>query len=78
MKELIKNLESVDRTLVMKNGEVKLDISWEKENCWKVGEIGDTHFQEVSTNYLEGLLKLWSVKNGKEEYKDGILTIYIK
>lgn len=78
MKDLINLVEEADRVLVVKNGEIKADISWLSENKWQVAEIGDTYFQEVSTKYVEDLIKLWGVLKGTIEHKDGIMTIYVK
>lgn len=78
MKNLMTLVEEADRVLLIKNGDVKADISWVSENKWQAAEIGDTYFQEVSTKYIEDLLKLWRALKGKIEHKDGLMTIYLK
>lgn len=78
MEKLMNLVEEADRVLVVKNGEVKADVSWLSENKYLAAEIGDVYFQEVSRKYVEDLLKLWGAFKGKVEHKEGLMTIYIK
>lgn len=78
IEELMNDVEVADRVLVVRNGEVKADISWIKTNLYQVAEIGDTYFQEVTAKYVSDLLKLWGALKGKIEHKEGLMTIYAR
>lgn len=78
IEELMNDVEMADRVLVVRNGEVKADISWIKADLYQVAEIGDTYFQEVSAKYVGDLLKLWGALKSNVEHKEGLMTIYAR
>lgn len=83
LNDLMVGVESVDRVLIFKDGVIKADISYLGINewgidAWKVAEINYSCFQEVSSEYVRNLLKEWNAVGAKSEYKDGVMTIFVK